>query len=195
MSDFFEPPPRVDHEPEPTREWDGPPASIVPATVPVERMIANAPEAAVYLASVSAYPTGFEFDVFVVIADRKSELDPFGFEYRTLAERTGEIPPGQLRLGFLFGDGSKATNTGKYFGWDEDAETSPDAPYMCGSGSGGGDSNGWHGSFWVWPLPPPGRLEFLCEWPDAEIPLTAAELDSAAIVEAASRAQKVFPSD
>lgn len=169
---------------------------ILPATVPVERVVARTPEVAVYLASVSAYPGGFEFDVFVVMAERRSELDPFGFEHRMVAERTGEIPPGLLRLGFRFGDGSKATNTGAYFHWDEDTEGPPDAPYMSGGGgSGGGDHSGWHKSFWVWPIPPPGKFEFLCEWPDAGIPLTALELDGNAITEAGARSQEMLPAD
>ena len=110
MSDFFEPPPRVEEEPEPVLEWGGPPESVMPVTVPIERVVARNPEAAIYLASVSAYPAGFKFDVVVVIADDESELDPFDWELQTLTQRTGEIPPGQLRLGFLFADGSKATD-------------------------------------------------------------------------------------
>jgi hypothetical protein len=148
---------------------------------------------AIYLASVSAYPTGFRFDVFVV-GTGGGELDPFNFEHRMLAERTGEIPPGQLRLGFLFADGSKATNTGKYFGWYDESGAPPDAPLMRGMG-GSGDDRNWQSSFWTWPLPPPGRLEFVCEWPEAGIPLTNSELDSGAIIEAASRSQQVFPDD
>jgi hypothetical protein len=152
------------------------------------------PQVAVYLASVSAYPTGFTFDVFIVRADNENELEPFDFEHRMLAERTGEIPPGQLRLGFLFADGSKTTNTGGYFGWYDESGATPDAPLMSAMG-GGGDDRVWHSSFWVWPLPPPGKLEFLCEWPGGEIPLTRSELDAAAIIAASSRAREAFSDD
>lgn len=194
MSEFFEPPPRIEDEPETTPEWDGPPAAVLPATVPIERTVASNAEATIYLASITAYPTGFKFDLFVVGADNGSELDPFSFEHRILAERTGEISPSQLRLGFLFADGSKATNTGKYFGWYDESGAPPDAPLMRGLGGGGGDGT-WQSSFWTWPLPPPGRLEFLCEWPEAGIPLTRSELDSDAIIEAASRSRQTFPDD
>jgi hypothetical protein len=192
MSEFFEPPPRTEDEPETTPDWDGPPAAVVPTTIPIERIVASNAKVAIYLASVSAYPTGFKFDVFVVSAAKRSELDPFHFEHRMLAERTGEIPPGQLRLGFLFADGSKATNTGRYFGWYDESGAPPDAPLMRGMG-GSGDGGGWQSSFWVWPLTPPGKLEFLCEWPEAGVPLTGSELDSAAIIEAASLSQEAFP--
>jgi hypothetical protein len=192
VSDFFEPPPRIEDEPETTPDWDGPPTAVLPATIPIERMVVSNAKVAVYLASVSAYPTGFKFDVFVVSADSGNELDPFDFEHQMLAERTGKIPPGQLRLGFLFADGSKATNTDKYFGWYDESGAPPDAPVMRGMG-GGGDDGGWQSSFWVWPLPPPGKLEFLCQWPEAEISLTRSELDSSAIIEAASRSRQALP--
>jgi hypothetical protein len=195
MTDFFEPPPRIDREPEPSHDWEGPPDGAVPVTVPIEKVVAKTAETAIYLASVSAYPTGFEFDVFVVTSDRDSPLDPFGFDYRMLAEHTGEIPAGQLRIGFLFADGSKATNTGKSFDWAEGSEESPDPPYMSGYGEGGGSDHNWHGSFWVWPLPPPGKLEFLCEWPEADIPLTPLELDASLIVTAATGSQVIPRSD
>jgi hypothetical protein len=194
MSDFFEPPPRIEEEAETAPEWDGPPTAAVPATIPIERIVARSNRAAVYLASVSAYTTGFEFDVFVVRSGSGGELEPFDFEHRMLAQRTGEIPPGQLRVGFLFADGSKATNTGKYFGWYDESGDPPDAPLMRERG-GHGDGRVWHNSFWVWPLPPPGKLEFLCEWPEAEIPLTRVELDATAIVNAASRSHDPFAAD
>jgi hypothetical protein len=192
MSDFFEPPPRIEEEPETTQDWDGPPTAVLPATLPIERVVASNAKVAIYLAAVSAYRTSFRFDLFVVGADAESELNPFDFEHRMLAERTGEIPPGQLRLGFLFADGSKATNTGRYCGWYDESGAPPDAPLMRDLG-GGGDIGEWQHSFWVWPLPPPGKLEFLCEWPKAEIPLTRSELDSAAIINAAALSQQAFP--
>lgn len=193
MSDFFEPPPREERESSATQDWNGAPAGVVPVTVPIERVVARTPTVAVYLASISAYPSGFEFDVFVV-ADEQSGLDPFSFDHNTVARRTGEIPPGQLRLGFLFADGSKAANTGKYVDWHDENDAQPDAPVMTRSGGQSGE-NSWHSSLWVWPLPPPGRFEFRCEWPEAEIPLTRCDLDADPLIAGASRAQYAFPRD
>jgi hypothetical protein len=175
VSDFFEPPPPF--EPPPAPEWDGPPDATIPTTIPIEQVVARTSQAVVYLGSISVFPTGFEFDVFVLTDDSDSDLDPFDFEHRMVAQHTGELPPGQLRLGFLFPDGSKATNTGGYFNWHEDGEGRPDSPVMSGSTGGGGHRGTWHRSFWVWPLPPPGSLEFVCEWPAMEIPPTRLQLD------------------
>lgn len=192
MSEFFDPPARYE-EREPSYEWEGPPEAVVASTVPVERVVARNHAAAVYLGSISAFPRGFTFDVFVALATKDSGLAPFHPEYEMLGQRTGEIPAEKLRVGFLFGDGSKATNTGGYLGGYKESGEPPDAPVMVTGGGGGGDLRSWHQSFWVWPLPSRGSLEFLCEWPAAGIPLTRMELDATAIVEASSHCQEMFP--
>ena len=35
---------------------------------------------------------------------------------------------------------------------------------------------------WMWPLPPPGRLTVVCEWPSRDIPETRVKLDADAIL-------------
>jgi len=45
----------------------------------------------------------------------------------------------------------------------------------------------------MWPLPPPGPLSFVCEWPAAGIPLSRAQIDGQSIIDAAPRAQTIFP--
>jgi hypothetical protein len=59
-----------------------------------------------------------------------------------------------------------------------------------GGGGGGGD---WRQSEWVWPLPPPGPLAFVCEWPAAGIPLSRSEINAQMILDAARRAEVIFP--
>ena len=188
MSDFFDPPPPFEPEP-PVPDWDGPPDGVLPVTIPIERIVARTDAAVVYLAALVAYPTGFQADVFVLTDGTDPDLDPFDYGYRDTGRRTGEIPPGQLRLGFAFANGSKATNTGAYFnlhGWDEDSGGPPDAPVMSG-GLGGGNEGSWHTTLWVWPLPPPGALQFVCEWPAAGIPQTRVDLGAASLLDAADR--------
>jgi hypothetical protein len=46
--------------------------------------------------------------------------------------------------------------------------------------------------YWVWPLPPPGRLDVVCEWPARGITKTTAELDVNIILGTAQRAITVF---
>lgn len=170
----------------------GAPPGVVPAVVPIERVVARTDEVGIYLSCFWVYPTGFEFELFVVAKDEWSDLDPFPFDHRYRTEDTGEIPPGQLRLGFQFADGTKVTNTNSRFDWDEELGSSPKSPGMS-SGRGSSREGQWHRFFWVWPAPPAGPLEFVCEWPAAEIPQTRLELDAEAIIEANSRAQAIFP--
>jgi hypothetical protein len=184
VTEFFEPPPPL--EPKLSPDWGGPPDGVVPVTIPIERIVARTEAAVVYLAAIAAYPTGFGFDLIVLTNGADPDLDPFDFDHRESAGRNGELPPGQLRLGFAFADGSKATNTGAYFNWREDSEKRPDAPVMTG-GAAGGHEGTWKMTLWVWPLPPPGDLEFVCEWPAAAIPLTRSKLDAGSILGAVSR--------
>lgn len=190
MSDFFEPPPPLELSAETAHEdWMGPPPDMVPAVVPIERVLARTEGVAVIVGACCVYPAGFEFQLSVVMRGKWRELDPFDFGFHRHSVKTGEIPPGQLRLGLQFADGSKVTNTGGDFGWDPDRE--PSSPVMVGLAGGGGEGE-WRQGFWVWPLPPVGSLDFVCEWPAAEIPLTRTEFDAAPIVAAARRAQAVF---
>jgi hypothetical protein len=46
---------------------------------------------------------------------------------------------------------------------------------------------------WVWGLPPPGPLAFVCEWPARGIPETRVEIDAGLVLEAAGRAVAIWP--
>jgi hypothetical protein len=98
------------------------------------------------------------------------------------------LPEEMLRIGVQFADGSKATNTSEFHHGDGP----PPAPVLRTGGGGGGDRS-WHQNEWVWPLPPPGPLTFVCEWPAAGIALTRSEIDAQLILDAADRAQRIFP--
>lgn len=156
-------------------------------------MLAQNDKAAVCVSRLAAYPTGFEFDlvVMVVPGQREFDLDPLMLRRQLLAHRRGEqqeIPPELLRVGVQFSDGSKATNTGGY-GYDQDP---PPGPVMHQRGGGGGGGS-WRQTYWIWPLPPPGQLSFVCEWPVAGLALSRAEIDAQTVRDAADRAQVLFP--
>jgi hypothetical protein len=190
VSDFFEPPPPREEEERPVRPpWAGPPRGVVPAVVPVEGVMARNDSAAIFLNAFHVYPAGFAVDIFVV-AREGSELDPFFHRPDRRARTEGQIAPGLLRLGFSFADGSKVASTSvdpRATGEDG----APASPVMRPRG-GRGQEDEWSQTFWVWPLPPPGPMEFVSEWPAAGLPLTRTELDAAAIIAAAPRAQVAF---
>lgn len=82
--------------------------------VPFERVLAQTEKVAVCVSRLAAYRAGFEFDVVTMSRDRDGELDPLMFHAHRFqgGATAGGIPPGMLRIGVRFADGSKATNTG-----------------------------------------------------------------------------------
>jgi hypothetical protein len=193
VSDFFETPPpsaepRFEARVLPQEEWLGPPRTAVPAVVPAERELARTDEVSVALGRFWVYPAGIEFEVYVDADDEWSELDPFD-NARFRGSQIRDASPDRLRIGFEFANGARVTTGGGDSAWMRDGEESP----TLISRSGGGGGGHWDKQYWLWPIPPPGQLEFVCEWSAAGIALTRSALDSAAIIDAASRAQTVFP--
>jgi hypothetical protein len=66
----------------------------------------------------------------------------------------------------------------------------PDPPWLYQSTSG---PDGGH--VWLWGLPPPGPLTFACHWPTEQLPPSQAELDAGLVLEAAARAQTLWPEE
>jgi hypothetical protein len=193
MTAFFDPPPEPERAPEPAPRyrmppWLGPPGGTLPGVVPVELVLARTERVAVCVGRIGAYPTGFELVLQTIAAELDEELDPLLFGPPS---RRGGAPQDQmLRFGLQFADGSKVTNTGAFHA----RRGQPPGPVLNDHGGGGG-GGGWDASQWVWPLPPPGPVAFVCEWPVAGIPESRAEIDAQVILDAASRAQVIFSDD
>ena len=47
--------------------------------------------------------------------------------------------------------------------------------------------------FWLWPLPPAGRLRVVCQWLDQGIEPIVQDLDAQVFLDAAARARPVWP--
>ena len=178
--------------------WAGSPHGTLPGVVALELVLARSERAAVCVTRVAAYPTGFEVDlVTMASADSDFDLDPLMFGRRHGGARIGpraqEIPEEMLRFGVQFADGSKATNLGpRHHGPGGDGP--PLGPVLHQQGGGGGGGN-WRQTLWIWPLPPPGPLSFVVEWPAAGVALTRHEIDAQLIRDAALRAQVIFSED
>jgi len=72
----------------------------------------------------------------------------------------------------LFADGRKVTTLDEHWG----SEGEPEQPILE-SGSGGGSPGHYDSEYWLWPLPPPGPLVFVCEWAAVGIAETRTEID------------------
>jgi hypothetical protein len=114
-----------------------------------------------------------------------------------------ERPPAELlRYGVEFADGRRASNLGEMLAGatvalpasgDEQPEPDPanDITLIPGGGHGGGRHS--RQELWVWPLPPPGPVAFVCQWPRYGIPESRVEVDGQSIRAAAATAREIWP--
>jgi hypothetical protein len=160
---------------------------MLPGVAALELVLASNERAAVYIGRCSVYPSGFELELRVFVQAGADELDPShnGVYHRPGRGSTYEE---MLRFGIAFSDGRKVTNVGGR----APGPGEPSDPVLWGMGGGGGGGR-WHQDFWVWPLPPPGPVGFVCEWPAAGIPLSRQEVEAQLLLDAAARARRLFP--
>jgi len=184
--------------------WFGPPENVAPGVVLLELVLVNTGDVALYLNTVLAYPTGFELRLDTrarLESDDEDEdaPDPLGSYWRMSGRRlrrnSREIPPEVLRFGVEFSDGSKVTNIASehaFFPEAKESDARPEsAPRLVNQGGGGGGGS-WHDAYWVHPLPPPGKLAFVCEWPQQQIELTKTVIEADTILAAAARARELW---
>ncbi len=181
---FFKPPP-----PQPPsgprqpvlHEWDEPDDSLG-REAPLQFVIARSHAAIVAVRRITAYHNGFAFEVSVRLLPGHELTDPSDFFGVRALRRTHDGLPDELfRFGLEFADGSTVTSlevTGI------GGPTRPRGPILAGGGGGGGDRR-FDMRYWVWPLPPPGKLTFLSEWPAQGLALTRREIDTEPIRNAA----------
>ena len=190
--------------------WLGAPKGVLPGIVPLELVLARTAQVAVCVTRLGAYASGFDLDLVTMAGEEADGLDPLLFEGRRLRHRRRRegaeaIPEEMLRFGVEFADGGKATNTADQplanlaggtmsvstMTSRSDPPREPAGPVLSLGGGGGGGGN-WRQSAWIWPLPPAGRLTFVCQWPEANIELTRHDIDAQLILDAAARARVIF---
>ena len=66
---------------------------------------------------------------------------------------------------------------------------------MLRPGGGGGSMGTYRLGFWLWPLPPPGPLTWVSEWPDLDLPENSVEVDATILEAAASEAEQLWEVD
>jgi hypothetical protein len=190
---FFEAPPPPPEPPanEFVRQpWWHAPRNELGVSTGLRLLLARTADVAVALVDAVAYRDGVSLALVAmqrVAGDPQSLDHPFGHFMR--GHGTGELPPELLRFGVEFGDGRKATTLG---GSGMLVEGMPEGPVLS-QGSGGGSPDYWEQSFWLWPLPPPGSLSFVVEWPAFGIELTRHEIDAQPILDAAGGSEPLWP--
>lgn len=89
-----------------------------------------------------------------------------------------------------FADGSIVTNLSRRPFPEPDGE--PTGPLLVESGGGGGGRR-YDFSYWIWPLPPPGPVTFVCQWPAYGIEESRAQIDARRLLDAAERSVELWP--
>jgi hypothetical protein len=162
-----------------------------------ELLLARSDQAAVYVDYVDAYPEGFELEIRASTSVAYHELaregdgsgpDPFGRHWPMVDERRDVLPRQLLRVGVQFADGRTATNIS---GHDRPVG-GPIMDALRGAGRGGGGESRFHQGYWISPLPPPGPVAVVCEWPVLGIPVARQEIDAQLILDAAEKARAMF---
>jgi hypothetical protein len=200
VSGFFEPPPSPwpeQAEPVNSPPWTGRPQGPPLGAAVSGLLLARSEQAAVYVDYVDAYPEGFELEIRASTSVAYHELgragggsgpDVFGRHWPIASERRDVLPPQLLRIGVQFSDGRTATNIG---GHDRPVGGPVMSP-LRGGGRGGGGESRFHQGYWISPLPPPGPVGLVCEWPAVEIPVGRQEIDAQLIRDAAETARAMF---
>jgi hypothetical protein len=189
---FFELPPPP---PEPPDEhvqpaWIGPPDNVLGAAFPLVVPLARTADVALQVHTGLAYPSGIEFSLQLVQREWPRDRfrgGPIHDWHR--GRREGGLEADVLRFGIELADGRKATVFDPH-PFSDDGE--PVGPVLTQRGGGGGERR-YDVRFWLWPLPPPAQLSFVVEWPGQGIELTKHAIDTSELLEAAARAEELWP--
>jgi hypothetical protein len=162
-------------------------------------VLSRSETATLSIAYLDAYPQGFELeiDARTTVAyddftrEGDSGPDVFGRHWPMVGERRDSLPAQLLRVGVQFADGRRATNIA---GHDRPVQGPVMWP-LSGGGHGRAGESSFHGGYWISPLPPPGPVTVVCEWPAVGIPTVRHDVDAQGILDGAQRAEAIFPDD
>jgi hypothetical protein len=174
---FFDdaPRPRPDEPAPQGHPWDPPAAELAKAGASA-LLLARTEVVAVAITAVWAFREGFEFWVGAQFRRRGLALQDTSDEQ-------------SLHLGVQFADGRKVANVGRL----PDPAGSAAGGLILSPRSFGGGHWQKNRTYWVWPLPPPGPLAFVCEWAAFGIPESRAEIDAQLILDAAADSIQLWP--
>ncbi|PPK97990.1 hypothetical protein CLV92_102141 [Kineococcus xinjiangensis] len=202
--DFFPDPPtpaedEVEESP-PQPVWQSAPEDVVPGVVPVELVLGRSETTVVMLTGLRAFPTGLAMNLGVRVRGRvrRRDLNAEVFDGPYTHDMEPDWHAGRLKWGFELADGRRVTNVDPS-PWDDQPDDGPGAPFrkpdrpILHGGGGGGGSRSVDRDYWMWPLPPAGRLKVVCQWLDQGIETTVHELDAQPFLNAAARAQPIWP--
>lgn len=159
----------------------GPPEGwVLPTVLPSVRLLGRSDNARIALVGLRCWPDGVSLDVRLLCRQRRIARP----------RRDGQTDGGwAFRFGAQYADRRRVA-VGE-FPLDRAAPEHSDGLVLRPAFGGGGRFHR-HWEFYLWPLPPRGRLTLVADWPAEGIPETYTELDAGEIRAAAARAVVVW---
>lgn len=174
--------------------WHEPPADELPGWFGCASVLVAEPHLALALAGIRVYRDGIELTI--EHRARRGALDleewqRFSRRVSPVPNRPGAQMPGRLQYGVVLADGRAVIEQSPY-GVGRDPFLPADGPTLVRLfGGSTGDVRVRRGAdrLWLCPLPPPGALELVLQWPDVGIPETRVLLDATRIRDHAEHAR------
>lgn len=181
-------------EPEHHRQdWVRPPHGVMPGCSCQRAALVRTDDVVLLLDGFLAYPNGVEFRLLGAIrpvgsVSPLSEIAAWSQSHRAAKTPDGQLTDDFMRLAIIFGDGTEWTNVGwrPVFGRDAPADR------MVIERGGHGDDRSFENRWWIWPLPPPGPIAFVCSWPARGIDDARAVIDGDEIRACAADAEVLW---
>jgi hypothetical protein len=141
-------------------------------------VLVDSPAVSVAVSRVTAFPAGWDFTLIVRTEEAdaaRRALLPDWPEDSSAVRGRDEV----FRFGLRFGDGTVAVDpTNPYVRAADGLEIGASLSDWAGKWADRGVAGT---TYWVSPLPPPGAVEFVCEWAEQGLVLTSASLDGETI--------------
>lgn len=192
---FFPP---VEPEPEPPERpvappWVQHPQDELPARVLVREFLAQTPGTALILSEVDVYSTGIRINISWELRRLGGDDSDWNALLHAGFGRRDVDPSAALRFGVGLSNGTVVTTMDRGIrSWNVKPDGWSLVDQIAGSG---GDDRRYSGTsaLWLWPLPPPGPIEFVGEWGARGVSESRFVLDATALLSRASEVRSLWP--
>ena len=156
-----------------------PPENEIPVVLPVGRLLARGPDAAIAVTRLQVYSTGLLLDLVVRV--RPGAIPTADLHSMLWREAAG--PPGLL-IGLELADGTRLDNHRR--------QAPTDGPVFNPQG-GSGNEHSVDQSWWLHPLPPEGPIRLVARCTALGIDETSTEIDGTDVRRAAGQVVELWP--
>ena len=175
----------------PSAPWKRAPEHELGVDLPLGLTLVERDDLRLTLMGAVVYSTGFA--LWLQFLRRAGDLEDVFQSEMDVRMHESQVTEKFLRFGVEFSDGRQRTNLDEITREGRGADSHPPAIYLSGQGHGHAHLGGL--TAWIWPLPPPGSLGILTEWPAASVPLIRTEIQTEPIIEASRRSERFWDDD